>query len=317
MRDENHNGIDDEEEISDEERDRRNLKREMEDREQKRREASQKYHSNGQKENKDEDEDENENENKSSLMEKILNKKGIGLLTIFFAVGLMVYYLMTPRVDTLTIQHTLWERTIPIERYATIDESDWSVPHGGREYKQEREVRSYTKVLDHYDIEHETVKEKVQDGYTIKKYKKDKGNGYFEIEEEKIQKYKTVTKKVEKKVPVYREDPVYDTKHYYQIERWIKTREVKTNGMDDDPYWGETTLKEGSEPYGAGKEHIKESHIREKYSVEATNSDGDTDTYPVDDFQFWSTLHTGDSVKVEINRTNNTITPVNNPHLLR
>jgi len=48
--------------------------------------------------------------------------------------------------------------------------------------------------------------------------------------------------------------PMYQTKHYYSIERWVESRVVKTTGNDKSPYYGEVELAPPSGEYGVGEE---------------------------------------------------------------
>ncbi len=58
--------------------------------------------------------------------------------------------------------------------------------------------------------------------------KRDMGNGKFEITEEKVPVYKTVTHKEKRQKPVYVDVPIYRTKYYYKLERWKPNRSVDT-----------------------------------------------------------------------------------------
>ena len=40
--------------------------------------------------------------------------------------------------------------------------------------------------------------------------------------------------------PVYRQDPVYATKYYYDIDKWVDTgNDYPSSGKDHKPYWNE------------------------------------------------------------------------------
>ena len=46
----------------------------------------------------------------------------------------------------------------------------------------------------------------------------------------------------EEERPVYRNEPVFDTKYYYEIDRYVPSRTVRSSGAEDEPYWGDVDL---------------------------------------------------------------------------
>lgn len=60
------------------------------------------------------------------------------------------------------------------------------------------------------------------------------------------------TEDVEK--PVYRKEPVYATKYYYEIDKWTVVDTAKSSGNDQNPSWPEPKLKDGQRT-GAEEEH--------------------------------------------------------------
>ena len=42
--------------------------------------------------------------------------------------------------------------------------------------------------------------------------------------------------------PVYRQEPVYDTRYYYDIDKWEYERSEVTSGTDKSPYWATLEL---------------------------------------------------------------------------
>jgi hypothetical protein len=79
----------------------------------------------------------------------------------------------------------------------------------------------------------------VQDGYDTKY--KDLGNGQFE--EIQVPRYRTEYEEETYEEPVYRSVPVYKTKYYYDIDKWIKVTTADTCGKDHEPYWKDTGLE--------------------------------------------------------------------------
>ena len=145
----------------------------------------------------------------------------IVLLVLALIAGIV--YLVLPKDVDLNVTSLKWEREIRIEEYKTVRESGWSVPTGGRVVYTNREIRDYKPIYRRqavYDSENEFKGyENVIVGYT----------------------------------------PIYDTKYYYDIERWVYSRTATSSGErktpysfelvpsnDRDkstPYWPETHLK--------------------------------------------------------------------------
>ena len=131
-------------------------------------------------------------------------------------------------------------------------------------------------VLDGYD--------EVITGYT------DNGNGTFTENTTQVPRYRTEYKTETYEEPVYREEPVYATKYYYEIDRWVKTRRVTTTGDDKEPYYGEVVLdiKE------------REGGRIEKYSLICHNSKGKNVSYTITKEE-WQKLSIGDTIKAKVN----------------
>jgi hypothetical protein len=134
----------------------------------------------------------------------------------------------------LEVASVSWKRTVDIERFGTVTESDWSVPQGARVISKSREVRSHRKVQ--AGTETKTRTEKVQTGTRkVKSGVRDKGNGFFEdvYKDEPIYESRTVREEV----PRYVNEPVYDTKYRYEIEKWTFLRKAASEGAEPAPQW--------------------------------------------------------------------------------
>lgn len=188
----------------------------------------------------------------------------VGLLGIF---GLIK--LLTPTTVIGHVEKTQWEYNVEIEELQTFHENGWSVPSGGRVQYTKQEIRTYEKVLDHYESvrksrtvedggHYKTVTKTrtVEDGYDVSYSYHENGDGTATEIEHKTPRYKTETYTDQEWVtdykteyyyvqePVYRDEPVYDTKYYYEIDRWVTARNIPTFGTDKEPYFGEFTLAE-------------------------------------------------------------------------
>ena len=200
---------------------------------------------------------------------------------------------LAPKIKNVTIDDLDWERTIDIEEVVTHNESDWSLPDDARLQYTKSEIQSYKDVLDHYETVTETKTRSVIDHYEEKSSYVDLGNGYFEEQTESVPVYteETYTEDVEK--PVYRKEPVYATKYYYEIDKWTVVDTAKSSGNDQNPSWPEPKLKDGQRT-GAEEEH---------YFVTATyeKKKGKTETGRYEmDFSQWKELKKGEKIELKI-----------------
>lgn len=179
----------------------------------------------------------------------ILNPLTIGIVAIIA----LIIFLARPVTDTVKVEDKNWSRSIEVEDWRTVQESDWEVPESGRVYDKQREIHHYTQVLDHYETESRLVSEQVYDGEDVSYYYVDNGDGTFTEETQSTPRYRTETHTENVSVPVYRDEPVYETKYYYEIEKWIVIRTETSEGGQDEPYWPEINLS-GMEREGTHSE---------------------------------------------------------------
>lgn len=233
------------------------------------------------------------NKIQTSMKNRIANMTSDVLLYIFGAlcfIGLIsiLVWMFTPHEKTVTVNSFSWNRSIAIEELKTFDENGWTLPSGARLDYTRSEIHHYDSVFDHYEDRVETKTRQVITGYTTNYV--NLGNGYFE--EQKIPEYGTETYTETVQVPVYRDEPVYQTKYYYEIDRWTVVDHVKTNGNDHEPYWGDVILKnkqrEGSKS-GTYTINVTDMKSDEKYS------------YSIQESQ-WNSLESGQTVTIVVNR---------------
>ena len=84
-------------------------------------------------------------------------------------------------------------------------------------------------------------------------------------------------------------NPVYRKKYYYEIEKWVHERTVFTSGTNNEPYWGETNLKE--------KE--RETKRYEQYFVKGRNQE-DKDIEFTLPYEEWCTVNIDETIFVDI-----------------
>ncbi len=226
------------------------------------------------------------------VVERPVKKRGScwKILAIVAAVivlfNLVTLFLARPKTSQVQIQDMSWTATEDVEDYKTYQESDWSMPEGGRLLRTAQEVSGYSQVLDHY----ETVEKSRQvpsgsheevTGYT------DLGNGYFEEQTTTVTDY--TTEYYTEEEPVYRDEPIYSTKYYYEIERWKYNRTLTEQGNDKNPHYKEETL--------ASNERITNQQINYMFSY--TDEKGKVRAFPISEETFRE-FNTGDMVYVTL-----------------
>lgn len=200
---------------------------------------------------------------------------------------------LAPKPQDMVVESFDWEQTIQIEELQTVQESDWNLPSDARLQSKSQEIRTYNHVVDHYETEQYEEPEQVLDHYETYTTQVDNGDGTFDVEEHQEPVYRTEYRTRTREVPVYVDIPVYDTKYYYEIERWVPTREVTTSGTDHDPQWGDVTLSPATGEHGTGEE--REGGRSGTYGV--TDTDGNRYTADKD---LWDSLDKGQKVTVMV-----------------
>lgn len=163
--------------------------------------------------------------------------KGIGILLSIIMMIVLCVLGFYPIKKTVTVTGFSWERSIIIQEERTVAEDDWSVPPGGRVYDTREEIRGYESVLDHYETRYETKTREVYDHDEVYYTYEDNGNGTFTEIEHSSPVYRTETYTEPYQEPVYRQEPVWDTKYYYEIERWFDADTYESSDDDKNPYW--------------------------------------------------------------------------------
>lgn len=164
----------------------------------------------------------------------------IGLIVggVLLVVSIIVFVLFFwKREAAMEIEGHAWARTIEVEVFDTVRDSAWcdEMPSGARHVTKSREQRS-TK--------------KVEDGKECVKKRKDNRDGTF--------------KEVEECKPKYRDEPVYDQKCRFEIDKWAvrRTEEAKGQGKSPEPSWPTVKLAKTGSCKGCEREGArKESYV--------------------------------------------------------
>ena len=184
-----------------------------------------------------------------------------------------------------------WERSIQMEAYRTVREEGWSVPTGGRSQRSYRAIREYRQVLDHYETKSRQVSERVQVGtrtYTCGQTSK--GNGYFQEKTCTEPEYETRYHTETYQDPAYRQEPVWDTKYEYLIERWVPATLLREGGDTTQPAWPRTVVRDT----------LREGEKKERYVYTFRSGDGTTYTTEVPLVRF-TRFRVGERVPLLVN----------------
>ena len=215
-------------------------------------------------------------------------RKPVFLIVALLAiVGILIFNLW-PRHYKTEITTAAWARSTDVEALRTVQESDWTIPAGGRKTDSRLEVHHYVQVLDHYETRSRQVSEQVYDGEETYTTLSNNGDGTFTEETHSRPKYRTEYRTEYYEEPVYRSDPVFETKYYYDIDRWIVDRTEKSSAADSEPYWPELTLAENE----------REGQRYEVYNVVVKSEDKSYTVYLP--FDWWSELKAGDKVEITV-----------------
>lgn len=159
----------------------------------------------------------------------------VGCATVLLVILLMIW-MGRPVERGLRITGHQWQRTVNTEVFKTVTEDAWEgeLPPGARRRSSRREVHHVNKIQRGYDTRQ--VSREVKTGTRkVKVGTKDLGNGYFEDVFEEKPIFKTVRETVRE--PRYVDEPVYRTKHVYEIEKWVPGSPLMAQGRDLAPVW--------------------------------------------------------------------------------
>lgn len=175
---------------------------------------------------------------KEDVIHEEKRSSGSPLRWILLAAALILAAIVLwPHTSAEAISGFSWKRNVTVEELQTFSESGWTLPEGARKTDAKRELYGYDQVLDHYETVYETRTRQVIDHYETSYTYTDNGNGTFTEHEHKTPVYTTETYEEAVREPVYISVPHYETKYYYDIDRWVAIQDYTTSGDDHEPYW--------------------------------------------------------------------------------
>jgi hypothetical protein len=192
--------------------------------------------------------------------------RNVVLLLLASLVGWVGWSNRTRHLDGV-VTAKRWERSVQVEAYRTVRDEGWSLPDGARLLRSYRAIRDYRQVLDHYETRTRQVSERVQTGtrtYTCGHTSK--GNGYFEDRTCTEPEYETRYHTESYQEPVYRQEPIWDTKYEYLVKRWVPDTLLSERGGATQPVWPKTVADDTT----------REGEKKERYVITFREPDDDT-----------------------------------------
>ena len=220
--------------------------------------------------------------------------KAFGIAAAVILAVILVIVIFAPKDRDLTVLSKSWVRTVRVEEYRTVSETDWYVPEGGRVTSTYQDIHHYDRVIDHYETVTKTRTVSVGGHYEFSGYI-DNGDGSFTKDYNWVTDYDVET--YTEQEPVYRREPVYRTKYVYDIEKWVFHHNEVTRGGNTEPYYAEV-IPEDDQRIGGFWE---ECYIVASYM---SGDEEKKDTYTISREE-WNTLEIGQIIHGRIHFGNN------------
>lgn len=214
-----------------------------------------------------------------------------------------ILWLTTEKTYNLTIDELRWKRSVEVEVYKTVQESDWSIPAGARNISTNWEIRSYHKEFSHYETVNytESVPYTDTESYTYQCGGRSvsNGNGTFSYVSDtctgirSVTRYKTVMRSREE--ARYKDVPDYATKYYFDIDKWTAHKTFISNGVNNDPADPNMPSMSSCDIAPRVIGTLCSNPVRSYYEVALTSDKDRKYTQPVN-FVTWLALDPGDSI---------------------
>ena len=202
----------------------------------------------------------------SELFNFVKNERDNLVIAIVVAICFIsILALFLPYKRTEEVTGFSWNRNVSVEEYKTVYENGWLLPETAELVTTKREIHHYENVVDHYETKSKQVSELVQNGTETRYSYSDNGNGTFTETSYEVPTYTTVYHTEYYQEPVYRSEPVYQTKYYYNIDKWVFVKDYETSDKNKSPYWSSEYALEDNQRDTIRKEH---------YYVELTDEKG-------------------------------------------
>lgn len=115
-------------------------------------------------------------------------------------------------------------------------------------------------------------------------------NGFFEEQTKKEPIYATYVETKSSQVPKYREEPIYATKYYYLIDKWLYEKTICSSGVfQKDVYWPDTSDLNSDE---------RSSTRKEAFYVVGINNNDEKKRFEIS-YSSWEKLELGQKITVK------------------
>ncbi len=236
----------------------------------------------------------------AGFWDNIWPPKNLKLLIILIPVVIFLIILFLGSIKhDFVAEGFKWETKVDIEEFKTVEESDWYLPDGARLLYTREEIHHYSKndtgisqeadeslceateIASNAEKVNQTAYEAGYNPFIYKVYADDLGNGYFEVDDGGSD-YSNDSGGTDTS------EPVYQTKYYYEIDKWVVTRDVRSSGEDKEPYEPEIELGENE----------RKGNVTVTYMVYASKDGKKAEYYEIDEDSFYR-LSVGDKFKAK------------------
>lgn len=194
----------------------------------------------------------------------------LGALVIVFTLIWTIWFFFFRTVEKdASIGQMRWERQIEIEQFRTIKDRDWAgqEPDDARVYDTRSEIHHYDRVLSHY----RTVTYTYSCGTS--------------------EQPRTCTGT--RSEPVYVDVPVYRSRLYYKVDRWVTDEWIVAKSVELQPYWPD--LPPGLNPKNVLGNRRQGNGKRQHYEMDVHCSDCDPSIIELN-HNSWNTYKPGQKV---------------------
>jgi hypothetical protein len=226
----------------------------------------------------------------------------------------------------MTVTEHSWTLTKKVEEYRSFNEGNWTKPSSAYEVSSSNKFHHNDQVIDRYETHYRTETYEVRDGYNTESYTervnsgskrvksgyavKNLGNGRFKKipkyknvpiyknvrKTRRIPRYRTKSRRIAEKHPVYKKVTVFKTYHKYKINRWRALTPLSQTGLGKSPQW--PAFEEG--PARNGGPQLGDKRVgdtTELYSMTIKDKDGHVYKTRLNKTR-WASFHVGQKIQV-------------------
>jgi hypothetical protein len=217
------------------------------------------------------------------------SKKGCFVALGIFSMVIIVLLLLSWNTTIeVAVEGFEWKQSIQVEEKRNVQEEAWSIPSNGTIVTSFQAIHHYNQVLDHYETRTRTEQRAVgSEEYVCGQ--KDLGNGYFEDQYCSRTLYEDY--QVDYEEAIYRDEPVYQTKYRYTIDRWFPINSIVTQDKNHAPQWGNTVNIRTNES-------LREAGRKGGYTIIIQDYKKENHAHEIP-LSWWQKLAVGDKIKAK------------------